>query len=302
MDRDRCTQILKGYGAGDKALRLICNSWDDASLVCRAQGRNGRVFKAGRGVTQKGPLSPKFFNVMIDAIVREWLRQVVGEEYVLPEVEIDGIVRLFTALFYEDDGYIASTDAELLQRAVDVLTGLFDRVGLKLKTNVSKTKVMTCVDARIRVRQSDEVYYNSRHGFRSAKDWNRRQVECDKCGLILSAASLNSHLETQHGVFRSKVLNRDFLLNDGEPETYTAQKFFLPSASVPDATDSFHSAWGLHRHFRDRHPRDYVDVEGSGGFPMCQLCIICRLTHGGLPRPSTRGRVLSGGEGKDCAN
>ena len=62
----------------------------------------------------------------------------------------------------------------------------------------------------------------SRHSFRTAKEWNRRQVECDKCGIILSAASLNKHLETQHGVFWSRVLNRDFLLNVGELETYTA--------------------------------------------------------------------------------
>eukprot|EP00984_Skeletonema_dohrnii_P006591 scaffold2358_cov105-Skeletonema_dohrnii-CCMP3373.AAC.2 len=74
---------------------------------------------------------------------------------------------------------VASTDAGLLQRSVNVLTALFDRVGLK--TNVAKAKVMTCVDARIRVRQSDEVYYNARHGFRSAKEWSRRRVECDKC-------------------------------------------------------------------------------------------------------------------------
>ena len=244
-------------------------------MVCRAQGRYGRIFKAGRGVTQGGPLSPKIFNVMVDAIVREWLRQVLGEEYSLPEVEIDGIVRLFTALFYADDGYIASTDAELLQRSVDVLTDLFDRVGLK--TNVSKTKVMTCVDARIRVRQSDEVYYNTRHGFRTREEWNRRRVECDKCGMELSAASLNSHLETQHGVFRSRVLNRDFLLNDGEPETYTAHasfggSFFCPVPACQEATDCFNTAWALRRHFRDRHPRDYVDVEGSGVFPKCHLC------------------------------
>ncbi|KAK1733492.1 hypothetical protein QTG54_015780 [Skeletonema marinoi] len=32
---------------------------------------------------------------------------------------------------HQDDGYIASTDAGLLQRSVDVLTDLFDRVGLK---------------------------------------------------------------------------------------------------------------------------------------------------------------------------
>ena len=150
-----------------------------------------------------------------------------------------------------------------------------DRVGLK--TNVLKTKVMTCVDARIRVRQSDETYYNTRHGFRTVKEWNQRQVECDKCGKILKAASLNSHLETQHGVFRSRVLNRDFLLEDREPETYPAYasasgSFFCPVPACQEATDCFRTAWGLRRHFRDRHPRDCVDVEGSGVFPKCHLC------------------------------
>lgn len=71
--------------------------------------------KAGRGVTQGGPLPPKIFNVMVDAIVREWLLLVLEAEYSMPEEEIGGIVRLFAVLFYADDGYvIASTDAELL--------------------------------------------------------------------------------------------------------------------------------------------------------------------------------------------
>ena len=126
---------------GEQAMQLIRYFWDHASLACRAQGRYGPIFKAGRGVTQGGPLSPKIFNVMVDAVVRQWLRIVLGDEYTMPEVEIDEVVQLFAALFYADDGYIASSDAETLQRSVDVLTGLFDRVGLK--TNVDKTKVMT---------------------------------------------------------------------------------------------------------------------------------------------------------------
>ena len=79
------------------------------------------------------------------------------------------------------------------------------------------------MDARIRVRQPEEVFYR-RHGFRTAKEWNQRRVECGKCGKEISAASLSSHLETQHGVLRSRVLNRDFLLEDREPETFTAYK------------------------------------------------------------------------------
>ncbi len=51
-------------------------------------------------------------------------------------------------------------------------------------------------------------------------------------------------------------------------EVFSAQR----QAGCQDATDSFHLEWGLCRHFRDHHLRDYVDVEGSGVFLMCQLC------------------------------
>jgi hypothetical protein len=40
--------------------------------------------------------------------------------------EIEGVVKLFTALFYADDGYIASADNELLQQSMDILTELFE--------------------------------------------------------------------------------------------------------------------------------------------------------------------------------
>jgi hypothetical protein len=31
------------------------------------------AFKAGRGVTQGGALSAKLFNILVDAVVREWI-------------------------------------------------------------------------------------------------------------------------------------------------------------------------------------------------------------------------------------
>jgi hypothetical protein len=81
MDRERCREILVGYGVGPNMLRLILFFWDNALLVCRASGRYGPEFQANRGVTQGGPLSPKLFNIMVDAIVREWLRLVLGERH-----------------------------------------------------------------------------------------------------------------------------------------------------------------------------------------------------------------------------
>ncbi len=42
-------------------IRLIRGYWRDAIMVCRAMGNYGTPFKAGRGVTQGGPLSAKLF-------------------------------------------------------------------------------------------------------------------------------------------------------------------------------------------------------------------------------------------------
>jgi hypothetical protein len=58
MDRERCLEILKGYGVGPNMHRLIEHFWDMAELACRAEGNFSRPFRANRGVTQGGPLSP----------------------------------------------------------------------------------------------------------------------------------------------------------------------------------------------------------------------------------------------------
>jgi hypothetical protein len=50
------------------------------------------------------------------------------------------------ALFYADDGLLSTRDAPWLQQALDVLTGLFRRIGLA--TNAMKTKTMTCLSSR----------------------------------------------------------------------------------------------------------------------------------------------------------
>jgi hypothetical protein len=73
MDRERCLLVLEGYGAGPNMRRLIRPFWDEAQMVCRASGNYGVPFKAGRGVTQGGPLSAKLFNLLVDAVAREWL-------------------------------------------------------------------------------------------------------------------------------------------------------------------------------------------------------------------------------------
>ena len=57
-------------------------------------------------------------------------------------------IRTIVAVFYADDGLIAARDPKTLQTAFDLLTGLFDRVGLE--TNTTKTEVMVFLPGRIR--------------------------------------------------------------------------------------------------------------------------------------------------------
>ena len=56
-------------------------------------------------------------------------------------------IRNLVTCFYADDRLVAARGADTLQKAFDILTGLFDRVGLR--TNTTKTKVMLCVVGRI---------------------------------------------------------------------------------------------------------------------------------------------------------
>jgi hypothetical protein len=49
-------------------------------MVCPAGGNYGLPFEAHCGVTQGGPLSSLMFNICVNCVVREWLRQVLGED------------------------------------------------------------------------------------------------------------------------------------------------------------------------------------------------------------------------------
>ena len=174
---------------GPRARRLIQRFWEFGEMACRASGYYGRVFRADRGVTQGGALSPKVFNLMVDAIVREWITQL--EERGVDMEDIRNLV----ACFYADDGLVAARDADTLQKAFDILTGLFDRVGLR--TNTTKTEVMICVAGRIRT-PLDQDAYEARMSDLHRAERKGRKVEFPTCGETLAVGSLRSHLTSQH--------------------------------------------------------------------------------------------------------
>jgi hypothetical protein len=147
---------------------------------------------------------------LVDAIAHEWFRQ-LGEEGNYEEAELEDLMSTFFAIFYIDDTYFASQDAEFLQRALDIVVGLFEWVGLQ--TNTKKTQTMICTPGRIRTQLPIDSYHWMQCGRVTADEWNARPVECRQCGKVMLASSLGHHLSDVHDIYQLQVVSKDLLLS-----------------------------------------------------------------------------------------
>ena len=86
-------------------------------------------------MTQGYLLSPTIFNVVVDAVVRNWVTVMVkGAE---ERGNCGKYFRHQNTLLYSDNRMIALSETHGLQGAFINIVGMFDRVGLR--TNVGKT-------------------------------------------------------------------------------------------------------------------------------------------------------------------
>ena len=123
-------------------------------MVARAGGYYRAALQGAHGVTQGDPLSPTIFNVVVDAVVRNWVAVVIASAEEQGERGKEG--RNQDSLLYADDDMVSSSDPRWLQGAIDTLVGLFDRVGLR--TNVGKTVGMVCRPCQAAGTQSEAAY------------------------------------------------------------------------------------------------------------------------------------------------
>jgi hypothetical protein len=272
MDRERCLLILEGYGAGPNMIRLIRTFWTNATMVCRASGNYGMPCCAGHGVTQGGPLSAKLFNILVDAVAREWLRELREKcSEVVAEEELEHLMATFFAIFYVDDAYLASCDPDFLQLALDILVRLFAQVGLK--TNVAKTQAMICTPGRICTQLPEASYRRMQQGIVSAAEWDTRMVQCRECGVTISANSMRLHLADQHDIYQGVVVPQEYL--ETRPSVlYQAHPRYdgKLACPVPGCLGILADSWTTRRHFQDLHPFDRVVVPKEGTFPHCKRC------------------------------
>ena len=194
LDRSRCLEILEGYGVGPSARRLLTTYWRRLTMVARAGGYYGKALKGERGVTQDDPLYPTIFNVVVDAVVRNWVNGLVDEAEEKGKMGREG--RHQSAVFYADDGIVVSSDPTWLQGDFNALLDIFDRVGLL--TNVRKTVSMVCNPCRAGAgNRTEEAYSRRVVGVR--KSYAERQgerVACEECGEVIAVGSMLSHLMT----------------------------------------------------------------------------------------------------------
>jgi hypothetical protein len=131
LDRERSMSILEAYGIGLRTRSIIALVWEWELAVPKSGGCFGKPFSAHRGVRQGDVISPVIFNIVVDAVVREWYAR----------VDVAHLTGL-SIFFYADDGHMACTtgDAIALQQGLDIIIELFQCMGLEM--NDEKTKAM----------------------------------------------------------------------------------------------------------------------------------------------------------------
>jgi hypothetical protein len=72
LDRGHTLSLLEAYGIGPHIHSIIQAVWDLETVVPKSGRCFGIPFPAWRGVRQGDIISPIIFNIIVDAVVREW--------------------------------------------------------------------------------------------------------------------------------------------------------------------------------------------------------------------------------------
>jgi hypothetical protein len=273
LDCERTLEILRKYGVGHRVRRLIQNFWESLQVVGQQQGYHSNPINSGRGTTQRDIISPTIFNIVVDAIVRDWYHTNSTRED--DTQEMDRIWNTPASIFYADDGNLYSLSADTLQIATNHIVNLFSRMGLE--TNTAKTKAMICVPGQLVTRISSPAYRRMMGDTaeETHSDRKRRRVTCDICGNSMQARNMTRHQRNQHGINISTCENRTppHLANSGTEHTirmlHNGDEAQCP---VPGCDMTVKSRFGIRRHFQYHHPKDTIIIEGEGRFPCCDRC------------------------------
>ena len=69
-----------GYGIGTRMARAMHLYWDHHLMMARAGKYYGVPFQGTHGVTHGDPIYPIILNMVVDAVIWNWVTIVAGEE------------------------------------------------------------------------------------------------------------------------------------------------------------------------------------------------------------------------------
>ena len=186
-------------------------------MVAKAGGYYRAALKGARDVTQGDPLPPTIFNVVVDAVLQNWVTVMTESAEERGGRGQEG--RHQNLLFYVDDGMVALSDLRWFQGDFSTLVGLFGKVGLN--NNVGKIVGMVCRPCQVVETQLEAAYGRRMTGVgNSYRERQQGQIQCKECGEEMVLGSLAGHIHTQHVREMESRRRWEYTTPVEEPRTY----------------------------------------------------------------------------------
>jgi hypothetical protein len=264
LDRERTMTILKGYGVGNNIQNFILKIWNEDMIVPKQAGFFGKPFRATRGVRQGDIMSPTIFNIVVDAVVNEWLEKDSNKK-----VE---------AIFYADDGLLISDDPTAAQEALNIITENFARVGLKM--NALKTEAMIIKGGKVYEAISNVAYNRKVTGTgMTHRERSLEKIECNCCGELVGRQYIRKHQQTAKCKANREKYKPEITVElpetiQHEPKCYTINIVagMENKCTVNNCPAMIKTAGEMRKHFRNRHPEDTIIIADEGLLPQCPKC------------------------------
>jgi hypothetical protein len=199
------------------------------------------------------------FNIAVDAVIRAWERELDQDQERLEESQRTDV----DCKFYADGGKVGSRDPELVQKSVDILTDLFQCLGLQM--NAKKTKAMITRGVVEMVKQFTEAYRcRMGQGGGTHREREAEYVECPMCKQWMQHKSLRQHLQHHH----AKQATADEQEVEEEAEGVFECAMGMGNRErapcpIPGCGVNITRQYGMWRHFMHWHPYAVVYFPGE---------------------------------------